>query len=95
MQFPTTVNQTESKKCFLFRLYLNLKEPSVHHALNEPNIAHLSPYRKTCVVIMGSFDLVAARIFRGQQTSGMLGEEASLSWDKFPNTALSKVCKRW
>ena len=31
------------------------------------------------------------RVYRGQLTDGLLGEEALLSWDKFPYTGLSKV----
>ncbi|XP_067949435.1 uncharacterized protein [Watersipora subatra] len=40
---------------------------------------------------MGVSTTTAIRIFRGQQTNGLIGEEALLSWDKFPHTGFSKT----
>ena len=35
--------------------------------------------------------ILAVRVYRGQKQDDLLGEEALLSWDKFPYTGLSKV----
>ncbi|XP_067948456.1 alkaline phosphatase-like [Watersipora subatra] len=40
---------------------------------------------------MGVTTATATRVYRGQKTAGMLGEEALLSWDKFPHTGLCKT----
>ncbi|KAF6024777.1 ALPI [Bugula neritina] len=40
---------------------------------------------------MGVTTTTAIRVYRGQLTPGLLGEEALLSWDKFPHTGMSKT----
>ncbi|XP_067948790.1 alkaline phosphatase-like [Watersipora subatra] len=70
--------------------YENDKE-ALKIALREPN----KNVAKNLVLAIGDgMDVdttTAIRIYRGQLTHGLLGEEALLTWDKFPYTGLSKT----
>ncbi|XP_067949433.1 alkaline phosphatase, tissue-nonspecific isozyme-like [Watersipora subatra] len=70
--------------------YENDKE-ALKIALREPN---KNVAKNLVLAICDGMDVdtaTAIRIYRGQLTHGLLGEEALLSWDKFSYTGLSKT----